>query len=294
MSAKRTITACWLLLVYLLMAVGPAWASLSCRCMMHRTAVEEVAACCAHHHHHHGQHEQHAACTACEALEHAPAWSAPCCDDRHSTEIALYTNGDDERTDRFLASVALPVSAAEPLSEALLSAMGRESFGLENLTRTPQVVFARNTVRHNRARGALFSTPRRVEVVDNLFDHTSGSAILLCGDCNGWFETGACRDVWISRNRFVNALTSHYQFTEAVISIYPEIPDLAGQRGWFHSGIVVEDNEFDTFDVPVLYAKSVDGLIFRRNVIRPNSDYAPYHAGASRIRLERVTNAKID
>lgn len=111
MSAKRTITACWLLLVYLLMAVGPAWASLSCRCMMHRTAVEEVAACCAHHQHHHGQHEQHDACKACEALEQAPAWSAPCCGDRHSTEIELYTNGNDD--ERLFASAALPASVDE-------------------------------------------------------------------------------------------------------------------------------------------------------------------------------------
>ena len=60
--------------------------------------------------------------------------------------------------------------------------------------------FAGNTVRNNRARGALFSTPRRTVVEDNLFDHTSGTAILLCGDCNGWYETGACRDVLIRRN----------------------------------------------------------------------------------------------
>ena len=187
------------------------------------------------------------------------------------------------------------IAFAEPLPEGLAEALARgESFGVENLTRTPEVAFVRNAVRNNRARGALFSTPRRVDVVDNLFDHTSGSAILLCGDCNGWYETGACRDVSIRRNRFVNALTNLFQFTEAVISIYPEIPDLAGQRGWFHSGIEVVDNVFETFEVPLLYAKSVDGLIFRRNEIRRNDDYPPLFRDASRIRLERVTNARID
>ena len=187
------------------------------------------------------------------------------------------------------------ITFAGPLPEGLTGGLARgESFGVENLTRTPEVAFVRNAVRNNRARGALFSTPRRVEVVDNLFDHTSGSAILLCGDCNGWYETGACRDVSIRRNRFVNALTNRYQFTEAVISIYPEIPDLASQRGWFHSGIEVVDNVFETFDVPLLYAKSVDGLIFRRNEIRRNDDYPPLMRNASRIRLERVTNARID
>ncbi len=37
----------------------------------------------------------------------------------------------------------------------------QDAYGIENLTWTPQVRFAGNTVRNNRARGALFSTPRR-------------------------------------------------------------------------------------------------------------------------------------
>lgn len=172
------------------------------------------------------------------------------------------------------------------------------AYGIENLTWTPQVYFARNTIRNNRARGALFSTPRRTVVEDNLFDHTSGTAILLCGDCNGWYETGACRDVLIRRNRFVNALTSLYQFTNAVISIYPEIPELDKQQQYFHGGrgkgIVIEDNEFDTFDAPLLYAKSVDGLWFSRNIVRKNTDYPPFHFNRDRFRLERVTNAHIE
>ena len=81
--------------------------------------------------------------------------------------------------------------------------------------------FAGNTVRNNRARGALFSTPRRTVVEDNLFDHTSGTAILL-------------------------------------------------------------------------YAKSVDGLWFRRNVIRRNTDYPPFHFNRDTFRLERVTNVHIE
>ncbi len=170
--------------------------------------------------------------------------------------------------------------------------------GIENLTWTPEVYFAHNTIRNNRARGSLFSTPCRTVVEHNLFDHTSGTAILLCGDCNGWFETGACREVVIRHNRFVNALTCLFQFTNAVISIYPEIPNLEEQRLYFHGGsegaILIEDNEFETFDAPILYAKSVDGLIFRRNIIRENSDYKPFHPIRSRFKLERVTRVEID
>lgn len=183
----------------------------------------------------------------------------------------------------------------QPVDEAVTSA---EGFGIENLTWTPEVYFARNTVRNNRARGSLFSTPRRTVVEDNLFDHTSGTAILLCGDCNGWFETGACRSVVIRRNRFVNALTNMFQFTNAIISIYPEIPDLDHQTKYFHGGkrraIRIEDNTFETFDEPLLYAKSVDGLLFRGNRIVRNTDFAPFHWNRKPFLLERVTRAEIE
>lgn len=173
-----------------------------------------------------------------------------------------------------------------------------DGFGIENLTWTPEVTFSNNIVRNNRARGALFSTPQNVVVEHNLFDHTSGTAILLCGDCNGWYETGSCRHVQIRHNRFVNALTNMFQFTNAVISIYPEIPNLKDQKQYFHGGkdggIVIENNEFVTFDKPIVYAKSVDGLIFRNNLIRTSTDYKPFHSNQNRFWLEHVTGVQIE
>ena len=194
-------------------------------------------------------------------------------------------HGAREFTIRFADALPAEISASE-------------GYGIENLTWTPEVYFAHNTIRNNRARGTLFSTPKRTVVEDNLFDHTSGTAILLCGDCNGWYETGACRNVIIRRNRFVNALTNMFQFTSGIISIYPEIPALAEQKAYFHGGksraIRIVGNEFDTFDHPLLYAKSVDGLLFKGNTVRKNTDYAPFHWNKSNILLERVTNVRID
>lgn len=186
------------------------------------------------------------------------------------------------------------ITFAEPVDAAINEKSG---FGIENLTWTPEVLFAGNVIRNNRARGTLFSTPKATVVEDNLFDHTSGAAVLLCGDCNGWYETGACRNVIIRKNRFVNALTNLFQFTNAVISIYPEIPNLKDQQKYFHGGkdggIVIEDNVFETFDAPILYAKSVDGLVYRRNVIKVNNDYKAFHPNQRRFWLERVTNVSI-
>ena len=198
---------------------------------------------------------------------------------------------DKEQTEGALEFL---ITFQEPVDQVINEQSG---FGIENLTWTPEVLFSGNVIRNNRARGSLFSTPRKTIVENNLFDHTSGAAILLCGDCNGWFETGACRHVIIRKNRFVNALTNLSQFTNAVISIYPEIPDLKGQQQYFHGGpeggIVIEDNEFETFDAPILYAKSVDGLVFRNNTIKLNTEYKPFHPNRNRFWLERVTNVTI-
>lgn len=88
---------------------------------------------------------------------------------------------------------------------------------MENLTWTPEVYFTGNTIRNNRARGSLFTTPRKVVVENNVYDHVSGSAILLSGDCSYCYESGACRDVLIRKNRFINVLSSLYMEADAVI-----------------------------------------------------------------------------
>ncbi len=173
-----------------------------------------------------------------------------------------------------------------------------EGFGIENLTWTPTVTFTRNTIRNNRARGALFSSPRHTLCENNVFDHTSGTAILLCGDCNGWYESGAVRSLVIRRNQFINSLTNMFQFTNAVISIYPEIPQLDKQQGYFHGGkegaILIEDNLFETFDHPLIYAKSVDGLTVRNNRVKRNKDYAPFHWNKKQILLEHCRRTQIE
>ncbi len=156
------------------------------------------------------------------------------------------------------------------------------------------MIFSNNIVRNNRARGALFSTPKKVICEDNIFDHTHGTAILLCGDCNGWFETGACQDVIIKNNKFINSLTANYQFTNAIISIYPEIPNLEEQEKFFHSGIIIEGNTFETFDKPILYAKSTNGIMFKNNTIILNNDFEPFHWNKHPFLFEKVNNVIIE
>lgn len=57
---------------------------------------------------------------------------------------------------------------------------------------------------------------------------------------------------------------------------------------------LVENNVFETFDSPIVYAKSVDGLIFRNNEIKKNNDYPAFHWNKKPFFLERVINATVE
>ncbi len=138
---------------------------------------------------------------------------------------------------------------------------------LENADWHPSVDFCNNTVRHNRARGALFTTPKPVLVEKNKFVWSSGSAILLAGDAQGWYESGRCQNVTIRRNIFDHNLTCLFQFTDAIISICPEVKEPARQEERYHRNILIENNRFLTHRVPLLSAISADGVIFRNNKV---------------------------
>ncbi|MBQ7332100.1 MAG: right-handed parallel beta-helix repeat-containing protein, partial [Opitutales bacterium] len=121
-----------------------------------------------------------------------------------------------------------------------------------------------------------------VVVEDNVFKNVAGSAILLAGDAQGWYESGACEDVVIRNNLFINNLTSRFQFTNAVISIYPEVRDLASQKRFYHRNIDISNNAFHTFDVPLLFAISTEKIKFTDNRIFYNADFKgwkqpPFH-----------------
>lgn len=144
---------------------------------------------------------------------------------------------------------------------------------VENADYQPHVVFRGNVVANNRARGILVTTPKGAVVEDNKFLNVSGTAILLAGDAQGWYESGACKDVTVRRNLFRNCLTSRFQFCDGIISIYPMVRDLAAQKTRYHKDISISDNIFETFDVPLLYAISADGIAWKRNKLKRNALY---------------------
>lgn len=137
---------------------------------------------------------------------------------------------------------------------------------MENLTNTPDVLIENCCVGSTRARGVLVSTPGKVVIKNNVFD-TSGSAILCSGDANGWFESGACRDVTVTNNVFTeHCLSSNYQFGEGIISLFPVICEPQNSGG-FHRNVRITNNHFTVSDRRVLYALCVNGLVFSDNTV---------------------------
>lgn len=163
---------------------------------------------------------------------------------------------------------------------------------LENLSWSPSANITNCRFHSCRARGLLVSTPRKVLVDKNEFE-SSGSAILIAGDANGWYESGAVNDVTITNNIFWDAcLTSMYQFCEGIISIYPIIPKVDPQKP-YHRNITIANNTFHAFDYPVLYALSVDGIRFSRNRIVRSHEFEPFHARKHCLTFEACKNAEV-
>jgi len=164
---------------------------------------------------------------------------------------------------------------------------------LENLTWSPDLHVSNTHFKSCRARGLLISTPGKVLIENNIFE-SSGSAILIAGDANGWFESGAVADVTIKNNVFTELCnTSSYQFCEGIISIYPIIPELDENTPQFHKNINIESNEFHPFDYPILYAKSVDGLTFKNNTISRSYTFEPYHSRKYTFTFEGSKNISL-
>ncbi len=179
----------------------------------------------------------------------------------------------------------------EELPEKILAA-GAGELALDNLTNTAAFTCTRNRFGSCRARGVLVSTPKPVRIEQNLFE-SSGSAILVAGDSNYWFESGACRDVLIRDNVFsAECLSSMYQFCEGVISICPVVPNPSVHTP-YHSHIRIEDNVFDSPDVPVLYGFSCEDLTFTGNRIFRAYRGKPWHPGDLLISLSHCRKVHI-
>lgn len=148
---------------------------------------------------------------------------------------------------------------------------------VENADWQPAVVFSRNQVRNSSPRATLFTTPGRIVCESNVFSHVAGQPILLAGDAWDWYESGACRDVTIRGNVFDGCARTK---GKGMIQITPAVHDLAAQKERYHRNILVEDNLFRDYKVPLVFGQSVDNLVLRGNrIVNGNTNIVLTGAG---------------
>ncbi|MDR3262026.1 MAG: hypothetical protein LBT78_09365 [Tannerella sp.] len=136
-------------------------------------------------------------------------------------------------------------------------------------------------LKKHRARGILVTTPQAV-VIENNYFRTAGTAILIEGDIDHWFESGANTNVKIQNNVFEDCLTSgnangnRWEWGEAVITITPSHKPLSEKTEPYHKHIFIRDNIFKVFDAPLVRARSVRGLEFIGNEVIKTNTGLPY------------------
>ena len=89
------------------------------------------------------------------------------------------------RTARIAAIRRMDVANFEVDVDRDLTSLPEGGAALENLTWTPEVTIRDNLFGGVRARGLLVTTPRTTVVEENTFQ-SSGAAITISGDANGW------------------------------------------------------------------------------------------------------------
>lgn len=162
---------------------------------------------------------------------------------------------------------------------------------VENMTCTPSVEIRNNYFTRTSTRGTLTSTPRKVVIENNIYYKTGMSAILIEGDAEGWFESGPVCDVLIKGNVFVDCAYNGGP-KNAVIAINPSNSIIDADHP-VHKNIRIEGNTFKTYDYPVLFAKSTEGLCFIDNTVERTTQLTAFSDNRNMFYLNGCKNVMI-
>jgi polygalacturonase len=188
------------------------------------------------------------------------------------------------------------LTAKQIIFENKVPANLKERDALENKTWNAELE-VRNCkiLKKHRARGLLITTPLRA-VVENNYFRTAGTAILIEGDVNYWYESGGVNDLLIRNNVFEDCFSSGYagDWGHAVITVHPSFKPQSEDDEAFHRNIRIENNTFKVFDYPVLFARSVRDLTFKDNKLERTKTYEPFAVHQASFWLDGCRNVIID
>ena len=172
----------------------------------------------------------------------------------------------------------------------------KENDALENKTWNAELeIRGCRILKQHRARGLLISTPLRA-IVENNYFRTAGAAILVEGDVNFWYESGAVTDLVIRNNVFEDCFSSGYagDWGHAVITIHPSFKPQSETDEAYHRNIRMENNTFKSFDYPILFARSVRGLTFTGNTLSRTTTYPPFAKNQTTFVLDGCRDVRIE
>ena len=155
--------------------------------------------------------------------------------------------------------------------KALPAALPNVPLSFENLTWNPDLIMRHNAIRENRARSVLVTTKGSVLIEDNYFS-SQMHGILIEGDNNYWYESGAVQDVVIRNNTFANigfGISRGYPLLASPMLT----TDQHFGEGHYHRNIRFTGNTIRTFNGNIAKVLSVEGLTLSDNVIEFSTDY---------------------
>jgi hypothetical protein len=161
----------------------------------------------------------------------------------------------------------------------------------ENLTWNADLIMRHNAIRENRARSALVSTKGSVLIEDNYFS-SQMHGILIEGDNNFWYESGAVQDVLIRNNTFANIGFGHRRGYPLLASPMLTADQHFGE-GHYHRNIRFTGNTIRTFTGNIAEALSVEDLTISDNRIEFSTDYPALQPGES-LTLTYCQDVKIE
>ncbi len=128
---------------------------------------------------------------------------------------------------------------------------------VENITKTPNLLFENNYINRIITRGILITTRGKVQVLNNVFNDNSMSGILISDDTISWYESGLVQDVLIKGNTFNNS--EGYD-----IMIKPENIKF---DGYVHNNITITDNNFNSKIGGGIFVKDSGNVVIKDNNI---------------------------
>ncbi|MBQ4091380.1 MAG: right-handed parallel beta-helix repeat-containing protein [Clostridia bacterium] len=212
-----------------------------------------------------------------------------------SRGIRVYRAGDKIQVVNALSLIPYTektVEAAEYINQDIMRLVLKEgtqdiSIGddVENLDRFADLIFRKNTVRNNRARGMLIATKGKTLIEDCYF-HTSGSAILFEADGDFWFESGGTRDVTIRNNFFDGCKYSTWG--SSVIACAPRKRVEDGK--YFHKKIDIVDNRFHMTMGYAVQLDNIEHATFKGNTVTAADGVEPkitiHHVGSDDVETD--------